>query len=120
VDEKAATFTVANLYYNQPVLNKIAETFDVSFEKASSVATLMQSGYAAGLLFICPVGDILRRRPFILGLIWFTATVVSQRAIVSQTEYLTVPSGLDYASRPHSRRFLPFPSSAVSRPSLPS
>ncbi|KAK2053964.1 major facilitator superfamily transporter [Colletotrichum caudatum] len=69
----AATFTVANLYYNQPVLNRIAETFDVSFERASSVATLMQAGYAAGLLFICPLGDMVRRRPFILGLIWVTA-----------------------------------------------
>ncbi|OHE92393.1 major facilitator superfamily transporter [Colletotrichum orchidophilum] len=69
----AATFTVANLYYNQPVLNRIAETFNVSFERASSVATLMQAGYAAGLLFICPLGDMLRRRPFILALIWVTA-----------------------------------------------
>ncbi|KAL0935992.1 uncharacterized protein CTRU02_208207 [Colletotrichum truncatum] len=69
----AATFTVANLYYNQPVLNRIAETFDVSFERASSVATLMQAGYAAGLLFICPLGDMVRRRPFILALIWVTA-----------------------------------------------
>ncbi|GKT54564.1 membrane protein [Colletotrichum tofieldiae] len=69
----AATFTVANLYYNQPVLNRIAETFGVSFERASSVATLMQAGYAAGLLFLCPLGDMVRRRPFILGLIWVTA-----------------------------------------------
>ena len=67
---------MANLYYNQPVLNKIAETFDVSFEKASSVATLMQSGYAAGLLFLCPIGDILRRRPFIIGLVSMTALMV--------------------------------------------
>ncbi|TDZ72044.1 putative uncharacterized transporter YgaY [Colletotrichum trifolii] len=69
----AATFTVANLYYNQPVLNKIAQTFGVTFERASSVATLMQAGYAAGLLFICPLGDMLRRRPFILAVIWLTA-----------------------------------------------
>ncbi|ROT35615.1 membrane protein [Sodiomyces alkalinus F11] len=69
----AATISVANLYYNQPVLNRIAETFDVSFERASSVATLMQAGYAAGLLFICPLGDMLRRRPFVLGLIWITS-----------------------------------------------
>jgi hypothetical protein len=74
---QAGCVTVANLYYNQPVLNKIAETFDVSFESASSVATLMQSGYAAGLLFLCPLGDTVRRRPFILGLVWFTATAVS-------------------------------------------
>ena len=74
---QGACFTVGNLYYNQPILNKIAETFDVSYEKASSVATLMQSGYAAGLLFLCPLGDIVRRRPFILGLTWATALLVS-------------------------------------------
>ncbi|KAK3338079.1 major facilitator superfamily domain-containing protein [Neurospora tetraspora] len=71
----ASCFTVSNLYYNQAVLNKIAETFDVTFEKASSVATLMQAGYCSGLLFICPLGDIFPRRPFILGLIAFTATL---------------------------------------------
>jgi len=72
----AGCFTVSNLYYNQAVLNRIADTFDVSFEKASSIATLMQAGYAAGLLFICPLGDLFPRRPFILGLVGFTATLV--------------------------------------------
>lgn len=74
---QAACFTVANLYYNQAILNRIAETFDVTFEKASSVATLMQAGYAGGLLLICPLGDIFPRRPFILALVAFTATLVS-------------------------------------------
>ena len=74
---EAALFTVANLYYNQPVLNQIAEEFNVSFEESSSVATLMQSGYAAGLLFLCPLGDWFKPRPFILGLVGLTATFVS-------------------------------------------
>lgn len=39
---QAGTVTVANLYYVQPILYKIAVTFDVSFEKASSVATMQQ------------------------------------------------------------------------------
>lgn len=73
----AATITVANLYYNQPVLNRIADHFGVAFERASSVATLMQSGYATGLLFVCPLGDVVKRRPFILGLVSATATAVS-------------------------------------------
>ncbi|KAH8651364.1 major facilitator superfamily domain-containing protein [Xylariales sp. PMI_506] len=71
----ATTFTVANLYYPQPILNRFAETFNVSNERAASVATLSQAGYAAGLLFICPLADYVPRRPFILFLIVATATV---------------------------------------------
>ncbi|RNJ58953.1 hypothetical protein D7B24_003773 [Verticillium nonalfalfae] len=70
-----ALFTVANLYYNQPVLDKIAGDFNVDFETASTVATLMQSGYAVGLFFICPIGDWLRPRPLILVMVGVTATV---------------------------------------------
>ncbi|ETS84653.1 hypothetical protein PFICI_02678 [Pestalotiopsis fici W106-1] len=71
----AGTFTVANLYYPQPILNILAHDFNVSFETASNVATLSQAGYAVGLLFVCPLGDKVRRRPFVLTLIWATATV---------------------------------------------
>ncbi|KAI9738929.1 MAG: hypothetical protein M1818_005243 [Claussenomyces sp. TS43310] len=71
----AGTFTVANLYYNQPILNILAADFDVTFERVSTVPTVMQAGYAVGLLFICPLGDVVRRRAFILGLILFTATI---------------------------------------------
>ena len=71
----AGTFTVANLYYNHPILNKLAESFGVTNEQVSIVPTLMQAGYASGLLFLCPLGDIFRRRTFVLVLVWFTATV---------------------------------------------
>lgn len=77
---QTTTVTVANLYYVQPILFKIADTFHVSFERASSVATLLQAGYAAGLLFLCPLGDVFPRRPYILLLVLFTATLVSPSA----------------------------------------
>ena len=73
----ACTFTVANLYYNHPILNILARDFGVSDERASVVPTLMQAGYASGLLFLCPLGDVFRRRAFILILVFFTATMVS-------------------------------------------
>ncbi|WP_394366869.1 MFS transporter [Arcticibacter tournemirensis] len=57
---------VANNYYNQPLLGKIADSFHISEAKASSVAVLTQVGYAVGLLFIIPLGDMVRRKRLIL------------------------------------------------------
>lgn len=71
----AGAFTVANLYYNHPILNILAHDFGVEYEKVSQIPTVMQAGYAAGLLFLCPLGDTLPRRPFTLGLVFFTATM---------------------------------------------
>ncbi len=60
---------------NQPILYQMADTFSVTFERASAIATLMQAGYAGGLVLICPLGDILPRRHFILALVALTALV---------------------------------------------
>ncbi|KAL8690450.1 MAG: hypothetical protein Q9218_004104 [Villophora microphyllina] len=51
----AAAFTVANLYYNHPILHLLAGEFGVSNERASLIPTLAQAGYASGLLFLCPL-----------------------------------------------------------------
>jgi hypothetical protein len=71
----AAGFTVANLYYNHPILNILAQDFGVRYEQVAQIPTVMQAGYAAGLLFLCPLGDLLPRRPFVCGLVLFTATM---------------------------------------------
>jgi hypothetical protein len=71
----AGAFTVANLYYNHPILNVLANDFDVPYITVSRIPTLMQAGYAAGLLFVCPLGDLFPRRPFVLSLVFFTATL---------------------------------------------
>lgn len=71
----AGAFTVANLYYNHPILNVLANEFHVPYEKVSQIPTLMQAGYAVGLFFLCPLGDLLRRRPFVLSLVFFTSSL---------------------------------------------
>ena len=53
---------VANNYYNQPLLSEIASDFGTSERSASLIATLTQVGYALGLLFLLPLGDMLERR----------------------------------------------------------
>ena len=53
----SAGLVVANLYYNQPLLQQMAVAFDVSESAVSNVALSTQLGYAFGLLFIIPLGD---------------------------------------------------------------
>jgi predicted MFS family arabinose efflux permease len=59
-------FVVANIYYNQPLLNDIALTYHINTAKAGQVAVITQIGYAVGLLFIVPLGDMFERRKLML------------------------------------------------------
>lgn len=52
----------------------LAAEFDVSYDDVANIPTLAQAGYAVGLIFLCPMGDIVKRRPFTLILIATTAT----------------------------------------------
>jgi predicted MFS family arabinose efflux permease len=61
--------SVANLYYNQPLLSDIARTFDAAPRAAGAIATLTQAGYAVGLLLFVPLGDIVERRRLIVTLL---------------------------------------------------
>lgn len=56
---------VGNLYYAQPLLDTIGRTFGVSEAGASLIVTVTQFGYAAGLVFIAPLADLLENRRLI-------------------------------------------------------
>ncbi|CDO75002.1 hypothetical protein BN946_scf184965.g4 [Trametes cinnabarina] len=71
----ASTFVVANLYYCQPLLIQFAHAFGVTYQEVSNIPTLVQAGYAIGLLFITPLGDLVRRRELLLLLTFITATL---------------------------------------------
>lgn len=70
-----AGISVANLYYNQPLLNRISRDLQTSEFTANLIAMITQIGYAIGLLFIIPLGDLFKRKTIIL--INFTVLVVS-------------------------------------------
>lgn len=60
---------IANLYYIQPLLADIAHSFALSIEQVGWIATLGQLGYAAGLVFIVPLGDKYKQRTLIVSLL---------------------------------------------------
>jgi len=61
--------SVANLYYNQPLLSDIARTFHATSRAAGIIATLTQAGYAVGMLLFVPLGDVVERRRLIVILL---------------------------------------------------
>ena len=56
---------VANLYWAQPLLDFIARDMRASTAAAGWLVTATQVGYAAGILLIVPLGDVLDRRRLI-------------------------------------------------------
>ena len=61
-----AGISVANLYYNQPLLNLIRTDLGVSEFQTNLIAMITQIGYALGLLFIVPLGDLYPRKKIVL------------------------------------------------------
>jgi predicted MFS family arabinose efflux permease len=53
---------VANLYYAQPLLSRIAHAFAVSDGTSGLLVSATQLGYVAGLALLVPLGDLLERR----------------------------------------------------------
>ncbi|GIM96057.1 MFS transporter [Paractinoplanes toevensis] len=77
----ACGLTVANLYYSQPLLDLIADAFGVSQGAATIVVTLTQIGYALGLLFLLPLGDLVENRKLTTRLLVGTATALLLAAV---------------------------------------
>ncbi|MGF6740894.1 putative MFS family arabinose efflux permease [Paraburkholderia atlantica] len=63
---------VANLYYAQPITELIGPALHMSGGTASLIVSLTQIGYALGLFFIVPLGDLLENRKLMI-----TTAVVS-------------------------------------------
>lgn len=63
----ACGLAVANVYFAQPLLDTMADTFGISHATVGIVITVTQIGYGIGLLLVVPLGDLLDRRRLILG-----------------------------------------------------
>ena len=83
----ACAVGVSSLYYNQPLLLEMAHTFGTTVGRAGFVAVASQVGYACGLLFCVPLGDVLERRSLIAKM--FVAVAIAL-LLVATAPNLTV------------------------------
>ncbi|MCU6410025.1 MFS transporter [Enterobacter quasiroggenkampii] len=83
----ATGLAVASNYYAQPLLDTIARTFDLSASSAGFIVTAAQLGYAAGLLFLVPLGDMFERRMLIVSM---TLLAAGGMLITASSQSLTM------------------------------
>jgi predicted MFS family arabinose efflux permease len=88
----ASGASVANLYYNQPLLAKIADQFGVSAAEVGAIPMLTQVGYAIGVLLIVPLGDRLERRRLIVTMTICSAIALLMAAVATNLVWMSVAS----------------------------
>ncbi len=76
-----AGLTVANLYYNQPLLEVIRNDIGITEVEANLITAISQVGYSLGLCFIIPMGDLFSRRRIVVCNM--SAAVVSSLVIAT-------------------------------------
>lgn len=77
----ATGLAVANNYYAQPLLPLISRDLHLGAGVSGLIVTVAQAGYALGLFFLLPLGDLLERRRLVVvlsvatagGLVWLGA-----------------------------------------------
>ncbi|AXF16473.1 MFS transporter [Paraburkholderia caledonica] len=75
---------VANLYYAQPITELIAPDIHMSSNTASLIVSLTQIGYALGLFFLVPLGDLLENRKLMITTALVSIASLSAAAFAHQ------------------------------------
>lgn len=83
----ATGLAVASNYYAQPLLDTIARAFSLSASSAGFIVTAAQLSYAAGLLFLVPLGDMFERRRLIVSM---TLLAAGGMLITASSQSLTM------------------------------
>ncbi|MDR0219006.1 MAG: MFS transporter [Enterobacteriaceae bacterium] len=93
--------SVANIYYNQPLLGLFAKDFNIEAEKAGSIAMIVQLSYAAGLVLFVPLGDRMVRRKLlyiILSINALSSLLASQSQNIEQLLLINILIGMTSVS----------------------
>lgn len=78
----AAGVGVANVYYIQPLLPAVRDSFSATSEQVGLAPAMTQAGYATGMLFLAPLGDLVDRARLVTikGLLLVVALIATATA----------------------------------------
>ena len=85
---------VSSIYYNQPLLGAMARSFHSSEAHIGFVAVATQVGYALGLLFFVPLGDVLERRALMMRMYAAVSVALLLAAVAPRLIWLIAASVL--------------------------
>jgi predicted MFS family arabinose efflux permease len=105
---------VANLYYAQPLLHAIAAGIHASSSNAALLVTATQIGYAAGLVLLVPLGDLLDRRRLVSRLLVVTALGLAGAAAARSLGVLALALGVVGVTSVVAQILVPFASTLAS------
>jgi len=76
---------VANIYYAQPLIGPIAASLGLAPHAAGLIVTMTQIGYAAGLVLVVPLGDLVENRRLVIVCVALTAIAVGSAALAGSS-----------------------------------
>lgn len=88
----ATGIAVANIYYAQPLLDTLATAFAVPTHTAGLIVTVTQIGYAAGLMFVVPLGDLMERRRLVVIVSLCTSVALAGAALAPDIRFFAAAS----------------------------
>jgi len=104
----AVGIIVANLYYLQPLLHQVKGDFKVGTVATSALITFVQVGYAAGIIFIIPLGDLLPRRRLVVTIFFCAATAMLIGSLVHSFVWFAILSVIVGLSSVGGQVLIPF------------
>ncbi|MEO6803975.1 MAG: MFS transporter, partial [Granulicella sp.] len=90
----ACAVGVSTLYYNQPLLLEMGHSYGATAGHTGFVAVATQVGYAFGLLFFVPLGDVLERRSLIMKMFAAVSVALVLVAVAPSLTWLIAASAL--------------------------
>lgn len=90
----ACAVGVSTMYYNQPLLLEMGHTYGAAAGRTGFVAVATQVGYALGLLFFVPLGDLLERRALMMRMFAAVAVALVLVALAPSLGWLIAGSAL--------------------------